>query len=213
MGNTLMRAVGPGSYTFGMPFCSTQRQERRKSPTAEMSAPTTAFKRLDRAAFVVALLAAGSASLAAPHVHGAATLSLAADAGEVHALLEVPLEAIVGFEHAPRNEGQRGALEAARAALAKPGLLSPNAEAGCRLSEIPRVPTPAQLFGRGRPEHADVRVEYRFACATPGGLRELDIRLFEAFPRLSRIDVVLATASRQATATLKRPAARVALVR
>jgi Protein of unknown function (DUF2796) len=213
MGNTLIRGDVPEAYTFGMPFCSTQRAVRRKASPDPMSARSKAFRRIDRAASLVALLAVATASAAGPHVHGAATLSVASGAGEVHVLLEAPLEAVVGFEHAPRNEGQRGALEASRAALARPGLLAPNAEAGCRLSEPPQVPTPAQLFGGDRPEHGDVRVEYRFACAAPDRLRELDTRLFEVFPRLSRIDVVLATGSRQGRATLKRPAARVALVR
>ena len=65
-------------------------------------------------ATAVILAASASASAAAyaqhAHEHGAARLEVALDGGKLSIGLESPLDNLVGFEHAPRNEKQRAAL-------------------------------------------------------------------------------------------------------
>ncbi len=55
-----------------------------------------------------------------------------------------------------------------------------------------------------RTEHADLEARWTFACAHPAQLRQIDVRLFDAFPRLQRIDVEIAGPSTQSGARLTR---------
>ena len=62
-------------------------------------------------------------------------------------------------------------------------------------------------------EHADLDASIDFSCAVPGQLKALDLGLFDAFPRINRIDVQVAGASGQLKQTLRRPARTVRLTR
>lgn len=150
-----------------------------------------------------ALLAQGGA-----HVHGAARLSLVQEAGVVTVMLDSPLEAIVGFEHAPQNAAQKAALAKAAAALQRPeSLVVLPAAAACRLTESDiDLPFGAGDAGHaaheGHGEHADVAASYTFACAQPDKLERLEVKAFARFPRLHRIDAEAATAAGQGKAVL-----------
>jgi hypothetical protein len=61
--------------------------------------------------------------------------------------------------------------------------------------------------------HAELDASYEFGCAQAGELRNLDVALFDAYPRIQRIDVQVAAAKGQWKATLRRPARQVKLVR
>lgn len=52
------------------------------------------------------------------------------------------------------------------------------------------------------PAHAELVADYVFECANPDELNNLDVRLFEHFDRLRRLDAQLVTQDRQAAATL-----------
>lgn len=68
------------------------------------------------------------------HVHGIGSLNLAMEGKEVHLELDSPAANIVGFEHAPTNEGERQTLKQAIATLQDGGRLFRFSEAaGCRL--------------------------------------------------------------------------------
>ncbi|MCM8594809.1 DUF2796 domain-containing protein [Accumulibacter sp.] len=54
------------------------------------------------------------------HVHGQGQLDLAIDHDLVTIELELPLEAVVGFERAPRNERERKAVAGQRSPLLTP---------------------------------------------------------------------------------------------
>ena len=56
--------------------------------------------------------------------------------------------------------------------------------------------------------HADLEARWVFACARPPQLRSLEVRLFDAFPRLQRIDAEVAGPTTQSGARLT-PARRV----
>lgn len=75
-----------------------------------------------RARTAALLLATGwlPLALAQPpgaHVHGQAALEIAVDGDVVHIHLHSPLDSLVGFEHAPRNEKERQAIKALTARL------------------------------------------------------------------------------------------------
>ena len=61
--------------------------------------------------------------------------------------------------------------------------------------------------------HADLVADYEFTCTDTGKARAVTLGLFEAFPRLRRIEVQTATPRGQLKAVLARPNGRVALAR
>lgn len=154
----------------------------------------------------ILLLGAGGAWAGKGHQHGFATVSIAIEGSSVELEFESPLENLVGFEHAPRNDRERRALQAMKERFADPGaLFVPDAAAQCRAA-------PAQLelpqAGHGA-EHADLRALVRFDCAQPAALRGLEVKLFEPFPRLRRVAVQVAAPGRQGGADLSRRKPRI----
>lgn len=145
------------------------------------------------------------------HVHGVANLDLAVDGNEIAAALTAPAMNIVGFEHAPRNDDQHRAVDQAAAWL-KDGTqwLVPSASAACRL-ETARVAS--GLLDMDDPDehdddshdhdghvddvHSEFQVHLAYHCANPDELRRVEIRLFEQFPGMERIQLQAITDIRQ----------------
>ncbi|WP_376693931.1 ZrgA family zinc uptake protein [Wenzhouxiangella sp. EGI_FJ10409] len=77
----------------------------------------------------------------AAHEHGHGIGSLAQDSGQWQLMLELPGHNLVGFEHPPRNDQQRGRLDAALARLEAGEWLQPDPESDCRVvsSEIDTI--------------------------------------------------------------------------
>ncbi len=127
------------------------------------------------------------------HVHGIAKLEVAVDAGNLSLHLESPLEVLLGFEHAPRNDHERAAVGAMRRQLAAAGnLFAPTAAAQCSLkSVVVTAPTLDARPAAGRntaSDHADLDADFLFTCAQPSRLTGMDVRLFQAFPKMRRIE-------------------------
>jgi Protein of unknown function (DUF2796) len=139
----------------------------------------------------------------AAHVHGVATVSVSTEGDLLRILLEAPMDVLVGFEHAPRTPAERQAVDRARQALTRSGLLRPSADAECVAIGTPAAandPRPGS-----DPAHADLEMEYAFRCGRPGKLRQVELDVFSAFPRLQRIEAMVVTATEQGKRTLKRP--------
>ncbi len=150
------------------------------------------------------------------HVHGAATLMLALEGSEFHIGLNSPAMNIIGFEHRPKDAGQREQAQQAREILQQGATLFViNPEAECQFKE---ASAHSDLFetgehdehghdehGHEEPEHAeqdhgdpeerhaDIEAEYRFACAQPDALQELRVGLFDAFPGTQQIQAMFVT--------------------
>ena len=174
------------------------------------------------------LLTACAALLAAPvwaqqkaHLHGFVTLNIAVQGGQLTVQLEAPLDSLLGFEHRPRTDAQRKAAESALAVINKPqDWLRPDAAAQCKLvrtdvqaDALQPAAKPAAKADAKTDEHTDLEAAVDFTCAEPGQLKALDLGLFDAFPRINRIDVQVAGAGGQLKQTLRRPARAVRLVR
>ncbi|HPR08069.1 MAG TPA: DUF2796 domain-containing protein [Denitromonas sp.] len=149
------------------------------------------------------LASAGSTA----HEHGVAGLSLVQEGTTITLGFESPLDSLVGFEHAPRTDAQKQALQKARAALenAATAVALP-AAAAC----VARAVTVEMPFGSkahaghdDHDKHADAEAEYVFECAQPAALGTVTVGLFKAFPRLQRIDAEAATAAGQGKAVLR----------
>ena len=152
------------------------------------------------------------------HVHGQARLDVAIDGPLLTLSFESPLDSLVGFEHRPRTAAQKQAAEAAINRLRDAAALwGADAAAQCSATEttldvdaLQPSATPAAAVAT---EHAEASARYAFRCAAPDQLKVLTHSLFEAFPRLQRLDVQVAGPRGQVKQALRRPAKAVRLVR
>lgn len=157
------------------------------------------------------------------HVHGNVTIDVAIDGSTLAIAMAAPLDNLLGFERAPRTDAERGAAAAVlarlRAADQAAALFATDAAALCTLTRVEvRAPVlePAATAGsEAAPAdgHADLDAAYEFSCARATALRRLDVGLFDAYPRIRRIDVQVAGPKGQSKVTLRRPARSVELVR
>ena len=133
------------------------------------------------------------------HVHGVAKLEVAVEGGSLSLHLESPLESVLGFEHAPGNDKERAVVAQMRKAMANGGaLFAPTSAAQCKLVESTLEAPTLDAKPAGKPEkhgkheeheaHGDLDADFRFTCAQPAKLTGMEVRVFEAFPKMRRID-------------------------
>ena len=165
------------------------------------------------------------------HVHGEALLNLALEGGVLEAELISPAANLVGFEHPPRDAGERERLHRAAEQL-KDGarVLGIPAAARCRAEEV-EVES-ALLEEEQRDEaaehdhghddhdhegerrgeegaemehegHAEFHVHYHFQCAHPEALERLGMGLFQLFPGIESLRVQAVGPNGQGGALLK----------
>lgn len=164
-----------------------------------------------------ALLSMGAAhATEAAHVHGLMRIDIAVDKHLLTLQLESPLDSLLGFEHRPRTPAQRQAADVLRQQMNEgAALFKADAAARCTLT---RAAVESAVFqnpatGGNESEHADLDASYEFTCANPDKLTAVDIGLFDAFPRLQKIEVQVAAAKGQSKQTLQRPARSIRLTR
>jgi hypothetical protein len=118
------------------------------------------------------------------HVHGEGRLDLAIVRDTVTLDLELPLDAVVGFERAPKSAKEQAALAAAEKTLKDAAALwLPSPVADCKV-EAATVGMPQ--FGGG---HVDIDANYVFRCKNPVALKGIETTLFDSFKRLYRLEV------------------------
>jgi hypothetical protein len=180
---------------------------------------------------VLAALTGASAYAADKHVHGHAALEVAVDGNRLQLNFTSPLDNLVGFEHAPRTDKQKDAVRRMAEQLNKPGehfVLT--AEARCTPGPVAlasKVIDPSLLGAvapqpgadkppakaardKGGPKgHAELQAEIVFRCEHPEKLTSLEVKLFDAFRGMKRIDVQVAGARKQAAARLTPKSRRV----
>lgn len=146
------------------------------------------------------------------HVHGLATLQVMQDGNTIAIHLDSPLDNLVGFEHAPRSDKQKQAVQTMTdklrqpealfaltpAAQCKPGpvqLHAPVLDLGA--TEKNRQAKPAEQGG-----HAGLQADMVFTCSNPAALKQMEVKLFEIFPGLRRLDVQIVGVRGQSAAQL-----------
>lgn len=136
------------------------------------------------------------------HVHGAAKLNIAMEGKTLILALEIPMESLLGFEHAPRNPQEQAAVDALKKQLSTPArLFDLPGKAGCKSTAITlESPLFADNHHQHDNHHADLDAEFAYECSEPNQLKGLSVRLFEQFPHLHKIDVqVVAGQTRKIT--------------
>ena len=195
--------------------------------------PSTRLISFARFASLLTLLAAASLPPVVAHAqhahgaheHGAAELTVALDGRELVIELISPLDNLVGFEHAPANDAQRAALVEAGGLLRDADAMFALPAAGACRFEHADIESPWPMAAAApaaehashahaqptRGDHEEVVATYRFTCAQPAGLNQLEVRAFAQFPRLRELRVEHATARGQGAAVLTPAAATLAL--
>lgn len=169
---------------------------------------------------LIALLGATAVSAQhahAPHEHGIAALRVAIDGDLLQIEFASPLDNLVGFEHAPRTDKQRKALADAENTLNRfERLFVVPKAAGCELTGTELEHPFGDHAGHDHEhkhdqkdehkeehdDHAELSVTYTLRCAAPGALDTLQVKLFDAFPRTSRIRAERVSPRGQGAATL-----------
>ena len=174
-------------------------------------------------AFALALVHPG-VQAAGPHEHGAATLHVAIDGDRLQLELVSPLDNLVGFERAPRNDREKAAIQRMAERL-RDGerLFVATPDARCRQASV-ELDSPvldsstsktaaAQKAQENHAKskstgHASLEAVIVFRCEQPQKLSGIDVKLFEAFPHLKRVDARVAGAKKQSSAKLTPRSAR-----
>lgn len=149
----------------------------------------------------LALFAASTVQAGPAHQHGVAQLMVAVEGSSVAIEFESPMENLVGFEHAPRTQKQREAIETLKHTFSTPDkLFVPTAAAGCSAGPA-ELALPDYRHGDG---HADLHASISFRCKSPAALQGLTVHLFERFSRLERVKTQLVVPGRQSAVDLTR---------
>jgi hypothetical protein len=164
-----------------------------------------------------ALLASAGAFAGKAHQHGHAQLAVAVDPQRITISLDTPLDNLVGFERAPRDDAAKKRVDEALARLRDTAALwRVDPAAQCKPDKV-EITAPVLGLGAAAPagknDHADVEVSWEFACAAAPRAGFVETGLFEAFARLKQVAVQAASPKGQIKASLKRPASRIALAR
>lgn len=116
------------------------------------------------------------------HVHGEGRLEAVLDKETLTLSLELPLDAAVGFERAPKNDKEKAMLASAEKILNNPALFQPATAAQCVVQSI-QVSMPA-FTG----DHADIDATHIFHCTKPAALSSVETTLFKSLQRLYRLE-------------------------
>jgi hypothetical protein len=166
---------------------------------------------------VLALCAAVPARAGKAHEHGVATLNIGVEPARVSLMLDTPLDNVLGFERAPRTDAERAAADAVLARLRGGAeLFAVDSQAGCG---APKAGIKAPVLEPGAPAdkdggHAELEASWDFACQAGAKAGFVDLAgLFEALPRLKRVNLQVVTPRGQVKAALTRSNTRVRLAR
>jgi len=180
----------------------------------------------------LSLASAPAALVAAEaHVHGQAHLNVAVDDDTLILMLESPTDSLVGFEHAPSSKADLAAVARMKETLENADeLFVPTAAAGCELARVelhsPLLDEEDELGHAHEPDHegheaheageehedhedhdsheghADLDGTFELRCAHPEALHDLEVRVFNAFPRLEKVKVAVVAPDGQTAAEL-----------
>jgi hypothetical protein len=161
------------------------------------------------------LATTSTASEQQPHQHGHAQLQMAVENNNVDLILTSPAYNLLGFEHEPRTEQQKKALENARQWLTTQALITP-AGSNCAVESASMdfsVKAAEQdhhdhdhhhdhHHDETLNEHANIEVSQVLSCNGADISGQLTTPLIAQFPEIQELDVEWVTNSRQGSTKL-----------
>jgi hypothetical protein len=135
------------------------------------------------------------------HEHGAAKVSVAVDGNAIAVEAEIPGDGAFGFEHPPRDEQEKKAVETATTTLREhPETLfvfDPKLE--CKATKAD-VKSNAEEHG-----HSDVDADYTFTCKSSPTGTTFKLGLLKVFTRVHRVELQVLGETKQSGATITSP--------
>lgn len=117
------------------------------------------------------------------HEHGAATLAVTVQGGDLAITFDAPLSSL-GVSENPQTEEDKAQIEALKTALQDwTRLVTVEGSDSCSLY----ARSTSTRIANG---HGEVEAEYAFACEDTGALRSVRFTGFEAYPALADVDAV-----------------------
>jgi hypothetical protein len=147
------------------------------------------------------------------HVHGIGKLDVAVEGANLSLHLDTPLANLLGFEHSPRSDMDKKAVQQMAHTLGDAGILfAPTLAAECRivsanlkssiLDQATAKKAKAGAEKKHQNTHADLDADYTFTCAHPERLNSIDVKLFTLFKGFQQIDVQIISQKRQSAQKL-----------
>lgn len=154
------------------------------------------------------------------HEHGHGSLDVVTEGRELVIELRVPGVNVVGFEHEPRSEEQRRAVEQALGTFREGAkLFVPSETARCKIEQV-EVSLAGETHHEGEadetharherqgPEHngeahSELHGEYRFHCAASERLELLEVRVFDFLTGAEALEARVVTPTVQTAAELR----------
>ncbi len=139
------------------------------------------------------------------HEHGKGRLEISVAANQAIGKLKIPLEALVGFERAPKTEAETNTINTMNQKLQSPGaFFVANKDAECSPKLISSTIVRDQAG-----KHADLDYQFDLNCAKLSSLKQLRIGLFSEYKRLKEIRVESVGPWGQKSVTAKRDSSTV----
>ena len=143
------------------------------------------------------------------HEHGVVKLNIVLEEKQLIITMESSLDGVVGFERAPATPAEKAVVDDAVLKLNGAGKLFVAEEAASCRHVKTTLKAPVIGVGVAAPiadssGHGDLDGEFVFDCQDTSKLRQIEVALFDAFPRMKRIDIQAATSASQIKRTLRR---------
>lgn len=149
------------------------------------------------------------------HEHGSGALNVVFEANELTIELRMPGVNVVGFEHAPGNEADHGAIDKALAIFRDAArLFVTDSKADCKVEHVEaNIGPPGDDHDDhgdekthdedGEQGHTELHAEYHFDCAAPQHLKRLEVKAFEHFIDVDALSAQVVTDTYQGAIELK----------
>ena len=132
------------------------------------------------------------AKVSAAHSHGEAQVKLAWEKDKVHVHIDLTQESLVGFEHKPKNDAEKKALDDAVKKVTSAMLLAWDSELGCE-----EVKASSNLVYEGK--HAEVKFKGEYSCKALGKGKNLTFKIKEVFSKVGKVHVEKVSADGKAS--------------
>ncbi len=147
------------------------------------------------------------------HEHGTSNITIAIENNVLQIQLEAPLMDIAGFEGEPKTKLQKQKLREASNKLKNWQDIFKLATGSCSKDRVTilgehkknQIHNHKNYHKKNEKNiHSDIKILYEFNCTKPNNFKFLEIKLFETFPNIRKINAQWTTASGQGQKVLNK---------
>lgn len=129
------------------------------------------------------------------HKHGHGDLDISIEKNEIELDFELSAEDVIGFEHKPKNDQEKATIQEIKNKIETEftGITVPE---GC---EVKKRGFDVDYKKGG---HAEVEIEVDLKCKDVAKIKNLEVLIFQSFPKIKHVNVNIVTESAQKTADI-----------